>query len=203
MQDKPGLKVELYSEAKLPTQYGEFLISVYRDNQSDDETVLISKNLNPDSVAFVRVHSECLTGEVFGSLKCDCREQLALALTRIQELGNGAVVYLRQEGRGIGLGNKIKAYALQSQGKDTVEANHLLGFATDLRSFDVAALVLKERGIKKICLNTNNPDKMATMEGHGIEIVSREPSLSTPNPHNRNYLQTKLEKLGHHLKELF
>lgn len=203
MQDKLGLKVELYSEAVIPTQYGEFLISIYRDNQGSDETVLISKNLSADTVAFVRIHSECLTGEVFGSLKCDCRSQLSLALTRIQEKGSGAVVYLRQEGRGIGLGNKIKAYALQNEGKDTVEANHILGFATDLRSFDVAALILKDRGINKVILNTNNPDKISTISDHGIEIVSREPSLSEINPHNKDYLQTKFEKLGHHLKDLF
>ena len=187
----------------MPTVYGEFLVSIYRDNQSDDETVLVSLNLENSESPFVRVHSECITGEVFGSLKCDCRDQLSLSLQEIQKRGAGAVVYLRQEGRGIGLGNKIKAYALQNKGADTIEANHKLGFDTDLRTFDKAALILKDRKLNSIVLNTNNPEKVDSLSEFGIEVVDRVPSLSAVNEHNKDYLETKMKRLGHHLKSLF
>lgn len=198
-----SLKVSLFSEAVVPTIHGEYLVSIYRDTQSQDETVLISYNLDQGEMPFVRIHSECFTGEVLGSLKCDCRDQLSLALQEIQKRGSGAVIYLRQEGRGIGLGNKIKAYALQSQGADTIQANHLLGFDTDLRTFDLAALILQDRKINKIVLNTNNPEKLSALETFGIEVAERVPSLSPLNKHNKEYLETKMKLLGHFLDPLF
>ena len=197
------LKIKLYSETSLPTTWGMFQISVYRDNKTQDETILISKNLDSVESPFVRIHSECITGEVFGSLKCDCREQLNLALAKIETDGSGAVVYLRQEGRGIGLGNKIKAYALQNQGLDTIEANHKLGFGTDLREFDIAALVLKDKKVTSVKLNTNKPEKLSSLESNGIEIKERIPSITSVNSHNEPYLETKYKKLGHLLGKLF
>ena len=143
------------------------------------------------------------TGEVLSSLKCDCKAQLALALDLIQKRGSGAVVYLRQEGRGIGLGNKIKAYALQNKGHDTIEANHILGFETDLRDFEEAAVILKDRNISKLILNTNNPDKISSLKDFGIEVESVEPSFTEVNEHNEKYLETKMNELGHLLKKLF
>ncbi|MCX6129481.1 MAG: GTP cyclohydrolase II RibA, partial [Proteobacteria bacterium] len=160
-------------------------------------------NLVKGAVPFVRIHSECFTGEVLGSLKCDCSDQLNLALAEIQRRGAGAVIYLRQEGRGIGLGNKIRAYELQNQGADTIEANHQLGFDTDLRSFEAAALILKQRGIQEVILNTNNPDKLNALITHGIKILERVPSLANVNKFNEDYLKTKMDKMGHQLKSLF
>ena len=203
MTDAVDLKVELFAEAEIPTEFGNFLVSVYHNNKNDDETLLVSLNLDSDETPFVRIHSECFTGEVLSSLKCDCKAQLALALDTIQKRGSGAVVYLRQEGRGIGLGNKIKAYALQNKGHDTIEANHILGFGTDLRDFEEAAVILKERNISKVILNTNNPDKISSLKGFGIEVESVEPSLTEINEHNEKYLETKMNDLGHLLKKLF
>ena len=145
----------------------------------------------------VRIHSECLTSEVLGSLKCDCREQLHSALEYINEKGRGMVLYMRQEGRGIGLGNKIRAYALQEIGYDTVEANHRLGFPDDLRRYDIAAAMLKILGVKSVELLTNNPKKIRGLEEHGIQILRRIPLEMTPNPVNRFYLYTKAKKSGH------
>lgn len=193
------MKISLFSEANLPTVYGDFLVSVYNDSASTDETVLISRNLIKGTKPFVRVHSECFTGEVLGSLKCDCRDQLNNALREIDERGSGAVIYLRQEGRGIGLGNKIKAYQLQNKGADTIQANHLLGFDTDLRTFEVAAMILKDRGINQIVLNTNNPEKISALVAAGIEVCERVPSISPVNQHNEGYLRTKKQHLGHSL----
>lgn len=203
MTDANSLKVELYAEAEIPTEFGNFLVSVYHNNKNDDETLLVSLNLDSDETPFVRIHSECFTGEVLSSLKCDCKAQLALALDLIQKRGSGAVVYLRQEGRGIGLGNKIKAYALQNKGHDTIEANHILGFETDLRDFEEAAVILKDRNISKLILNTNNPDKISSLKDFGIEVVSVEPSITEVNEHNEKYLETKMNELGHLLKKLF
>ncbi|MFW7377665.1 MAG: GTP cyclohydrolase II [Oligoflexus sp.] len=197
------MEVSLFSEAQIPTAYGTFLISVYRDNKSSDESILISYNLEGAKTPFIRIHSECFTGEVLGSLKCDCRDQLTLAMKEIQRRGSGAVIYLRQEGRGIGLGNKIKAYHLQNQGADTIQANHLLGFATDLRTFEVAGLILKQRGIKGVILNTNNPEKISSLSKAGIRVASRIPSLTALNEHNEGYLRTKMVELGHNLEDLF
>lgn len=198
-----GLEISLYAEALVPTLFGEFLISVYRDQNDEENAILISKGLFAGAEPFVRVHSECFTGEVLGSMKCDCRDQLSLALLEIERLGSGAVIYLRQEGRGIGLGNKIKAYHLQNLGANTIEANHQLGFATDLRSFEAAAAVLISRGIHAVKLNTNNPDKVAGLEKGGVRIAERVPSLAELNEHNEGYLKTKMLMLGHHLDGLF
>ncbi len=208
--DKPNkfnefkeLSQNLYAEAMVPTIFGEFLISVYRDQNGDENAILISKGLFAGGEPFIRVHSECFTGEVLGSMKCDCRDQLSLALIEIERLGEGAVVYLRQEGRGIGLGNKIKAYHLQNLGANTIEANHQLGFATDLRTFEGAAQILKSRGISKVKLNTNNPDKIEGLEKGGITIAERVPSLTELNEHNEGYLKTKMLMLGHMLDGIF
>ena len=203
MQNSSPKKVSLISEAMVPTVYGEFLLSIYRDDVSDDESVLISHYLDTSEAPFVRVHSECFTGEVLGSLKCDCREQLSLSLQEIQRRGSGAVVYLRQEGRGIGLANKIRAYALQNKGADTIEANRKLGFETDLRTFDIAALILKDRNISEVTLNTNNPHKVESLKSLGIKVKDRVPSFSTVNEHNKDYLETKMKHLGHLLGPLF
>ncbi len=200
---KAQLKLTQYAEASLPTVFGEFLLTVYRDQKEEESAILISYNLKPESCPFVRVHSECFTGEVLGSMKCDCRDQLNLALAEIQRRGSGAIIYLRQEGRGIGLGNKIRAYHLQNQGADTIEANHRLGFKTDLRSFEAAALILQMKGIKEVVLNTNNPDKISALTDLGIVIKERVPSLTTVNPFNEEYLRTKMQKLGHELNGLF
>ncbi len=198
-----NLSLALYAEASLPTLLGEFVISVYRDQNDEEGAILISKGLTVGCEPFIRVHSECFTGEVLGSLKCDCRDQLSIALVEIERRGVGAVIYLRQEGRGIGLGNKIKAYHLQNLGANTIEANHQLGFETDLRSFEAAALILKQRGIKAIRINTNNPEKIRELESHGIKILERLPSLTNMNEHNEDYLKTKMLMLGHHLDSLF
>lgn len=206
--EKPrSLMFRKYATSNLPTIHGMFQVDVYRYGPDEEEALAIRVGEFPPKSAqepiFTRIHSECLTGEVLGSLKCDCREQLELALQRIQELGTGVLVYLRQEGRGIGLGNKIRAYALQDKGADTVQANHQLGFATDLREFDVAAAILKDLGVHRISLHTNNPEKIRSMKDHGIDIVSREPAHGALNPHNRRYLETKHRSLGHHLAPLF
>ncbi len=204
---KMGFKAKLtltqYAEATLPTVFGEFLITVYRDQKQEESAILISYNLKEQTCPFVRVHSECFTGEVLGSLKCDCRDQLNLALAEIQKRGAGAIIYLRQEGRGIGLGNKIRAYHLQNLGADTIEANHKLGFDTDLRSFEAAALILKSRGISEVVLNTNNPDKINALTDFGISIKERVPSLTNVNRFNEDYLKTKMKKMGHELDGLF
>ncbi len=181
----------------MPTEFGEFKVLVYRDEAEDKEhAVLVKGDLSCDA-PLVRVHSQCLTGDALGSLRCDCGEQLRMALEAINESGCGVLIYLQQEGRGIGLGNKIKAYALQDKGVDTVEANHQLGFAADLRTYDVAAEILLDLGIKRIRLMTNNPDKIIDLAGYGIEIVERVPLQVKPNKYNRKYLLTKKIKLGH------
>lgn len=203
IQKPRRLTVRRYAESKLPTRYGPFRVLVYRYGPDEEEALaVLSGTFPPSGPVFARVHSECLTGEVLGSLKCDCREQLEQALEHIQSQGSGVVVYLRQEGRGIGLGNKIRAYALQDAGADTIQANHKLGFDTDLREFDVAALILKDLGVTQINLHTNNPEKIRAMEEHDIEIVSRVPAYGGVNPHNRRYLETKHRSLGHDFSRL-
>jgi GTP cyclohydrolase II len=204
MQKPRNVAIRKYATSKLPTMHGDFEVTVYRYGPDDEEALAVTLGaFPPDGPVFVRIHSECLTGEVLGSLKCDCREQIELALKRIQELGHGVLLYLRQEGRGIGLGNKIRAYALQDAGADTIQANHQLGFATDLREFDVAAAMLMDLGVREIRLHTNNPNKIQAMEEHGIAIVSRVPAFGAVNPHNRRYLETKHRALGHELAPLF
>jgi 3,4-dihydroxy 2-butanone 4-phosphate synthase / GTP cyclohydrolase II len=191
---------------KLPSQFGQFEIYGYRNLLDNTETVAIVKGNPADFVGkpvMVRMHSECLTGDAFGSLRCDCRMQLQAALKMIENVGEGVVVYLRQEGRGIGLINKLKAYSLQDLGLDTVEANNRLGFPADLRNYGVGAQVLNDLGISKIRLITNNPRKIAGLKGYGLEMVDRVPLLIEANDYNTNYLATKAEKLGHMLLQTY
>ncbi len=186
-----------YAEAPLPTQRGPFDVLVFREPGTGLEHVAMLRGdvRRPEGV-LVRVHSECLTGEVLGSLRCDCRFQLDWALDRIAEAGAGVLVYLRQEGRGIGLGNKVRAYALQARGADTFEANRKLGFGDDLRHFDFAAEILEYLGVGPIDLLTNNPRKMSELSDAGIQIRSRVPVPSPVTPHNQAYLETKKRRGG-------
>jgi 3,4-dihydroxy 2-butanone 4-phosphate synthase/GTP cyclohydrolase II len=163
----------------------------------EEHVAIVRGDVAGAEAVLCRVHSECLTGEVFGSLKCDCRAQLDKALAAIAAEGRGVVVYLRQEGRGIGLGNKIRAYALQAEGKDTVEANLALGFAADLRSYDMAASILAELGVSSIALMTNNPEKLDGLEQAGVRIAAHVPHWVEDHEHNREYLEVKRAKMGH------
>ena len=191
---------------KLPTQFGDFMIYGYRDTKDNSEHVAVVKG-DPaefkDKPVMVRVHSECLTGDALGSLRCDCRMQLQAALKMIENVGSGIIVYLRQEGRGIGLINKLKAYSLQDIGYDTVEANERLGFPADLRNYGVGAQMLNDLGVQKIRLITNNPRKIAGLKGYGIEVVDRVPLLIEATDYNSIYLATKAEKLGHMLLQTY
>lgn len=185
-------------EIMMPTDFGDFRMFLYGtevDNQH--HVALVKGSLDPAKPALVRVHSECLTGDVFGSRRCDCGSQLHRALRRIAENGHGVLVYMRQEGRGIGLPAKIHAYKLQEEGLDTVQANEKLGFAPDLRDYGTGAQILADLGIRKIRLLTNNPRKVVGLEGYGLEIVERVPIRPEPNKHNARYLRTKKKKLGH------
>ena len=189
--------VRRVAEAKLPTRYGEFVAIAYRsDIDPDEHLALVLGNISTGEPVLVRVHSECLTGDVFGSLRCDCGEQVALALQNIAEEGRGVFLYMRQEGRGIGFHNKIRAYALQDKGLDTVEANLSLGFAPDLRDYGVGAQILAELGLHSIRLLTNNPKKVVGLEGYGLRVVETIPIITPPNPYNRDYLEVKQKKLG-------
>lgn len=191
-------------DAKLSTKYGDFHVIVYNDDIEHKEHLVISKgdNRGKENV-LVRLHSECFTGDVLGSKKCDCGEQLQMALRLIEEKGEGLVIYLRQEGRGIGLINKLKTYNLQAEGYDTVEANHQLGFADDLRDYAVAAQILKDLEIKTIDLLTNNPAKISGIEKYGISVLKRMEIEVPANHENKRYLQTKKEKMGHILIQDF
>ncbi|MBP0001253.1 MAG: bifunctional 3,4-dihydroxy-2-butanone-4-phosphate synthase RibB/GTP cyclohydrolase II RibA [Cyanobacteria bacterium SID2] len=192
--------------AALPSQFGNFQVYAYRNLLDNAEHLAIVKG-NPeefrDRPVLVRVHSECLTGDALGSLRCDCRMQLQAALKTIEQRGEGIVLYLRQEGRGIGLINKLKAYSLQDMGLDTVEANERLGFPPDLRNYGVGAQMLNDLGVKQICLLTNNPRKIAGLRGYGIEVVDRVPLLIEANDYNSVYLATKAKKLGHMLLQTY
>jgi len=190
--------IERYAEAEMPSRFGPFRVVVYRERDSDKEHLaVIAGRVEGAKDLLVRVHSECLTGEAFHSLRCDCRDQLDLALERIQAAGNGAVLYLRQEGRGIGLGNKIRAYAKQDEGLDTVDANLALGFEDDQRGYQVAADMLRDLGVQSVALMTNNPRKVQGLENDGIEVTRREPHEVEAHEHNRDYLKTKQDRLGH------
>jgi 3,4-dihydroxy 2-butanone 4-phosphate synthase/GTP cyclohydrolase II len=191
--------------ADLPTKFGEFQIMAFGCRQPDltsagDHVVIMKGDVRNKENLLLRIHSECLTGDVFGSRRCDCGEQLERALAKISEEGQGMVLYLRQEGRGIGLLNKVRAYNLQDQGADTIEANELLGFPADLRSYRCAACILAFLGVKSVRLMTNNPKKIEEVEKHGVRVVERVPIEVPPNPANERYLETKREHMGHLLK---
>ena len=190
------------AEAKLPTKYGDFIAHAYESEVDPAPyTAFTMGDISDGQDVLVRIHSSCVTGDLVGSLKCDCGDKLHLALQRISEAGRGVLLYIEQEGRGIGIINKIRAYALQDQGADTVEANLQLGFKPDLRDYGIGAQVLVDLGIKRILYMTNNPAKLAGLEGYGLEIVDRIPLVATPNDANRRYLDTKREKMGHFLEE--
>lgn len=191
--------VSAIARARLPTEFGEFTIHIFRSNDGKEHAVLTLGDVTTDVPVLTRLHSQCLTGDTFHSLKCDCHEQLNAALRSIAQTGRGVLVYLNQEGRGIGLGNKIRAYALQEQGLDTVEANLALGFDADLRDYRVAADILHALGVRTISLLTNNPEKVNQLTQRGIAIVERRPLVTMSNGVNRAYLRAKAAKLGHQL----
>ncbi len=189
--------VEKSAEASLPTEYGLFKIFIFHSSEDDkDHIVLMKGEIAPEN-ALVRIHSQCVTGDSLFSKRCDCGPQLELAMKRIHDNGQGLIIYLRQEGRGIGLVNKIKAYALQDQGLDTAEANEELGFEADQRGYATAATILKWFGIKSVKLMTNNPLKMDDLKRHGIAVAERVPLVVAQNVFNAEYMKTKKEKLGH------
>ena len=195
----PDVRARPTGEARLPTQWGEFRIHGFEDAKGKEHVALVRGDPAGADDPLVRVHSECLTGDALFSQRCDCGPQLQAAMQRIGEAGTGVVVYLRQEGRGIGLLNKIRAYAVQdSEGADTVEANEALGFAPDARDYGVAAAMLQALGVSRIRLLTNNPQKVLGLEAAGIRVAERLPLRVGRNPHNHAYLETKAAKFGHH-----
>jgi 3,4-dihydroxy 2-butanone 4-phosphate synthase/GTP cyclohydrolase II len=192
--------VERLESVKMPTDYGEFTLHLYRSRiDGQNHLALVKGDVSSQPGVMVRVHSECLTGDVFGSRRCDCGPQLHAAMERIEKEGRGVILYMRQEGRGIGLPAKLHAYRLQEQGLDTVEANLKLGFPMDLRDYGVGAQMLCDLGLKTIRLLTNNPKKVVGLQGYGLEIVEQLPVKIRPNPHNARYLKTKKERMGHAL----
>jgi 3,4-dihydroxy 2-butanone 4-phosphate synthase/GTP cyclohydrolase II len=198
---KYEIMIDRVADASIPTEYGMFRMLGYRSRVDDYvHLALVMGDVDGSMPEMVRVQSECLTGDVFGSLRCDCRHQLEAAMKTIAEEGRGIILYMRQEGRGIGLLNKLKAYHLQDQGMDTVEATHALGFGDDLRDYGIGAQILADLGVKHIRLLTNNPRKIVGLQGYGLEVVDRVPLHVEPTEYNRAYLKTKKEKLGHLLK---
>ena len=190
--------VEELSNIPLPNKFGEFTLRLFEDKiHGDHHVALVKGDISATDEVLVRVHSQCLTGDIFGSLRCDCGQQLNSALDRIEKKGKGLLIYLRQEGRGIGLKNKILAYKLQDDGLDTVEANHRLGFPADLREYGIGAQIIRECGVRKMRLLTNNPRKIVGLEGYGLEVVGREAIEFESTAINKKYLQTKRDKLGH------
>jgi 3,4-dihydroxy 2-butanone 4-phosphate synthase/GTP cyclohydrolase II len=190
--------VEELSNIPLPNKFGNFSLRLFEDKiHGDHHVALVKGEFTNDDEVLVRVHSQCLTGDIFGSLRCDCGQQLTSALDQIEKEGRGLLVYLRQEGRGIGLKNKIMAYKLQDEGLDTVEANQHLGFPSDLREYGIGAQIIRECGVRKMRLLTNNPRKIIGLEGYGLEVVGRESIEFKSNSVNKKYLQTKRDKLGH------
>lgn len=191
---------EPYAETQLPTQYGMLTCQVYRDDDGVEHVAMIAGDLTGDEPVLCRVHSACMTSEVFGSLKCDCKEQLTLAMDEIAKNKRGIVIYLQQEGRGIGLGNKIRAYALQEEGLDTVDANRSLGLPDDTRDYSMAADILSHLGVNHVALMTNNPEKINGLQQYGITVQSRVPHLPKVDTLARDYVRAKQERMGH-LKE--
>lgn len=191
--------VRRIAEAKVPTKYGGLFTAIAYENDVDPfhHLALVKGEIRPEDEVLVRVHSQCLTGDVFGSKRCDCEEQLHKAMAMVEEEGKGVIVYMRQEGRGIGLVNKLRAYCLQDLGKDTVEANEALGFQADMRDYGIGAQILVDLGLHKIRLMTNNPKKIKGLEGYGIEVVERVAIESKPSQENIEYLKTKAKKMGH------
>ena len=194
------MPVVFVAASRLPTRHGVFTIHAFEEPDTGKEHVALSMGELADGApVLMRVHSECLTGDGFGSLRCDCGPQLEAAMAKVAETGRGVILYLRQEGRGIGLVNKVRAYALQDGGADTVEANEQLGFAPDLREYSMCEDMLAHLGVRSVRLMTNNPRKVAAMEAHGITVAERVPLMTGRNPHNEHYLDTKQDKMGHML----
>lgn len=185
---------------RLPTSYGNFVLHAYEHSTGAPNLALVSSSFDPNKITLARIHSECLTGDLFASTRCDCGNQLDAALRQISEAPSGVLLYMRQEGRGIGLTNKLLAYNLQDEGLDTVEANLHLGFHADHRDYSPALGMLKDLGVTRVRLLTNNPDKVAAFDGSGISLVERVPLEMAPNLENRSYLETKQQRLGHFLK---
>lgn len=194
------LIIKEVAEANFPNKFGEFKIKGFENNLDDKCHVAVIKgDVKDKENVLVRLHSECLTGDVLGSMRCDCGEQLAAAMKRIEEEGQGVLVYLRQEGRGIGLANKLRAYELQDQGCNTIEANEKLGFPADMRDYRIGAEILKALGVKSVRLLTNNPLKLDGLDEYGIKVVERVPVKIKANPYDKDYLQVKKEQMGHML----
>lgn len=194
------MSFDFVAASRLPTRFGEFSIHAFEDSETGKEHIALSMGgIDDGEPVLARVHSECLTGDGFGSLRCDCGPQLEAAMRRVAEAGRGVILYLRQEGRGIGLVNKIRAYALQDAGADTVEANEQLGFDADLREYAMCEDMLRHLGVRSVRLMTNNPRKVEALQAHGVIVIERVPLITGLNPENAGYMQTKTDKMGHML----